>query len=159
MLLNIIVNKGRLQLELFVSYLYLSFQLTLPQSHREIQNVTLLHPLFSSPSPTNQSHPICTPTTTLISYSFQALSFLLLPHPIHIYIYKHNTFTYLLAYIHACTHSNLYTYTYTYKLHTHIHTCICTNIHTCSQTNIDIYTHTYIHTHMCIIQSYGHTCK
>ena len=33
-------NKGRSQLELSVSYLCLSFKLTLPQSPREIQNVT-----------------------------------------------------------------------------------------------------------------------
>ena len=35
MLLSIIVNKGRSQLELYVSYLCLTFKLTLPQSHRE----------------------------------------------------------------------------------------------------------------------------
>ena len=40
MLLNIIVNKGRLQLELSVSYLSISFELTLPELHREIQNTT-----------------------------------------------------------------------------------------------------------------------
>ena len=42
MLLSIIVNKGGPQLELYVSFLCLSFELTLPQSHREIQNATLL---------------------------------------------------------------------------------------------------------------------
>ena len=41
MLLNIIVDKGRLQLEHSVSYLCLSFELTLPQLHREIQNATV----------------------------------------------------------------------------------------------------------------------
>ena len=48
MLLSIIVNKGRSQLELYVSYLFLSFELTLPQSHRETQNVTYLKEIFLS---------------------------------------------------------------------------------------------------------------
>ena len=41
MFLNIIVNKGRSQLELFVSFLCLSFELTLPQLHSKIQNAAI----------------------------------------------------------------------------------------------------------------------